>query len=383
MDKRLWWLALGGFAGANEGFLMASLLPAISKDMSVTIGTAGYLALGYALAYAIGTPILSTVFGRLDRRTLVIGAELGVAALAVAMALAPNFLTALVARTLLGMAAGLYTVSAMATATAMAPAGRRGRALAIITTGQSLALLVGLPISAVVMAMDHGWRIVYAVIAALAFAAAVSFLLLPKGIKGEQRSVSDDLVVLRTPGLPVALVVTLLFMVAPYLLLIYMAPIATYAGGLGRNLLPWVLLANGIGSVIGSLLGGRLADRLTARVAVIYAAVAMIVVLLGIVASPLLPAGVSSGSFLFWTVAAGVVGWAFATAQSSHVAGMALGAVPLALSLNMTALNVGVALAAWVGGAGVDRLGAWSLAAAGVAFAIVAALLAAVPRRTA
>jgi len=43
MDTRLIWLALGTFAVGVEGFVIATLLPAIAADSGVTITQAGYL----------------------------------------------------------------------------------------------------------------------------------------------------------------------------------------------------------------------------------------------------------------------------------------------------------------------------------------------------
>ena len=70
MDTRLIWLALGTFAVGVEGFVIATLLPAIAADSSVTITQAGYLVFAYAIAYAIGAPVLSAFTGKFDRRPL-------------------------------------------------------------------------------------------------------------------------------------------------------------------------------------------------------------------------------------------------------------------------------------------------------------------------
>ena len=69
MDIRLVWLALGAFAIGVEGFVISTLLPGISADTGVTISQAGYLVLGYALAYAVSAPILATLTGAAARRT--------------------------------------------------------------------------------------------------------------------------------------------------------------------------------------------------------------------------------------------------------------------------------------------------------------------------
>ena len=51
MDTRLLILAFGTFAGATDGFVIGSLLPAIAGDSGATVAQAGYIVFGHALAY--------------------------------------------------------------------------------------------------------------------------------------------------------------------------------------------------------------------------------------------------------------------------------------------------------------------------------------------
>src|SRR5690606_17852272 len=126
MDSRLFWLALAAAVGAVEGGLIAGLLPLISEDMGVTLGQAGLLVLGYSLAYAIGTPLLAVLLGGVGRRRILAGAEFGLAVCALMMALMPLFEGLVAIRTLLAVAAGTFTGTAMATAAMIAPLGQRG-----------------------------------------------------------------------------------------------------------------------------------------------------------------------------------------------------------------------------------------------------------------
>ena len=48
----VWWLALGAFAIGTEGFMISPLLPGLSKDLGVSIETAGQLVTVFALATA-------------------------------------------------------------------------------------------------------------------------------------------------------------------------------------------------------------------------------------------------------------------------------------------------------------------------------------------
>ena len=50
----LLWLAVGSFAIGAEGFMIAGLLPALARDLSVGLPAAGHLVTTFSLAYAIG-----------------------------------------------------------------------------------------------------------------------------------------------------------------------------------------------------------------------------------------------------------------------------------------------------------------------------------------
>ncbi len=116
MDRRLIWLALGAFAIGAEGFVISTLLPSIAADTGATISQAGYLVVAYALAYAVGAPVLATVTGAGKRRNVLVAAALVFALGAVGAALTTGYLALLVARVLMAAMAGLYAATAQATA---------------------------------------------------------------------------------------------------------------------------------------------------------------------------------------------------------------------------------------------------------------------------
>lgn len=72
--RPLYWLAVGTFAVGTESFMIAGLLPAMAADLGVSIGVAGQLVTVFALAYALGSPVLAALTGNLNRRRLLIGA---------------------------------------------------------------------------------------------------------------------------------------------------------------------------------------------------------------------------------------------------------------------------------------------------------------------
>src|ERR1700754_1784313 len=66
------WLTLGAFAIGTEGFMIAGLLPALARDLNVSLSSVGYLITAFSLVYAIGAPLMAVLTARLERRRLLV-----------------------------------------------------------------------------------------------------------------------------------------------------------------------------------------------------------------------------------------------------------------------------------------------------------------------
>ncbi len=373
MDSRVFWLALAAFVGAIEGGLIAGLLPLISADMGVSLGQAGLLVLFYSLAYAFGPPLLALLLGGVGRRRILAGAEAGLALSALLMVLVSVFEGLVVVRTVLAVVAGTYTGTAMATAAMIAPEGRRGRYMQVISMGQAIAALAGVPLGALVAA-QFGWRVVYVALSIMAALAALAlYLKLPRGMPGDRLSIGERLRVLRNPGIGAALLSTLIFMIGSAPMGVYVAALMA-AVNVGYEALPLVLLAGGIGAIACSATAGRMSDRLGSGRTAMIAGLAVVVVMAIFAGLPHVPAGLALPALMLTVGAQGFVVRTYSIAVASHVAQIAPGVVPVAISLNMSAFMIGMAVAAALGGIVVDHWGAMALPLIGVPL-VVASLL--------
>lgn len=360
MDSRLFWLSLAAFVGAIEGGLIAGILPLISADLGVTLGQAGLLVLFYSLAYALGPPLLALLLGGVGRRRILAWSEFGLAVCALLMVLMPFFEGLLVIRTVLAVAAGTYTGTAMATAAMLAPLGQRGRYMQVISMGQAIAALAGVPLGAL-LAAHLGWRAEYIALAIMASLAALAlYVKLPRGMPGDQMSIGERLRVLRNPAIGKALASTLVFMIGSAPLMVYISALMT-AAHVGYDALPLVLLAGGIGAIACSATAGRMSDRYGARRTATIAGLAVIVVTSAFIGLPYLPPELALPALMLTVGAQGFVVRTYSIAVSSHIAQIAKGVVPVAISLNMSAFSIGMAVAAAMGGIVLDSLGAMAL----------------------
>ena len=381
MDSRLFWLALAAFVGAVEGGLIAGQLPLIGAEMGVTIGQAGLLVVGYSLAYAVGTPLFAVLLGGVGRRRVLAWSEAGLAVCALLLAVAPFFEWMVGARTVLAVFAGTYTGTAIATAAMIAPAGERGRYMQVISIGQSLAALVGVPLGAWI-ATQVSWRVNYGAIAVMAAAAALAlYLRLPRGMPGDTQTVRDRIRVLGNPGVMPALLSTLLFMAGATPVSIYIGAMMARAG-VGIEVLPLVFFAGGLGALATGLTAGRIADRIGNRATAIITSVVVIVTLAVLASLPMAPPGMALPLLLAAFGVQAYMVWTFSIAVASQLAHLAPSSVPVAISLNMSGFNIAMAIAAAAGGVIIDRWGGSVLALAGIPLVLAAlAIWVMVPER--
>ncbi len=374
MDSRVFWLALAAFVGAIEGGSIAGLLPLISAEFDVSLGQAGLVVLGYSLAYAAGPPLLAVLLGGVGRRRVLAWSEFGLALCALLLAIMPVFEGVVIVRTILAIAAGTFTGTAMATAAMLAPRGQRGRYMQVISLGQAIAALAGVPLAAWAAA-NFGWRIDYFALAAMAGLAALAlYRRLPRGMPGDSLTIRDRIRVLRNPGVGPALLATLLFMMGSAPFMVYVAALMA-AVGLGYELLPVVLFAGGVGAVACGTVAGRMADTLGSVRTGTIGGVAVVGVMASYLLLPVLPPGWVLPVLLAISVVQGFVGRTYNIAVTSHMAHLAPTAVPVAISLNMSTFSIGMAVAAAVGGIVVDTWGAMLLPLLGIPLVIASLLI--------
>ncbi|MDX8514106.1 MFS transporter [Mesorhizobium captivum] len=358
MDKRIFWLALGSFAISTEGFVISSLLPDIASDAGISVPVAGSLITAFALAYAIGAPILATLTGEWDRRRVILWTIAFFVIGNLVAAVSSSFELLLVARIVMALSSGLFAATAQGTAVALVDDHHRARAIAVVVGGTTVAVAVGAPLGALV-ATIAGWRGTFFAIAGLgALAGAILWWRLPRGIVGTRLPLRARLAAAVRPGVLPILLTTVLALVGAFTVFAFIAPLAIEGGGLSPLALPGMLLAFGVGAVIGNIAGGQAADRFGAARTVGWSLALSAAMLVTFSLIPtFLPHSIAGPALMGMMVPWGIVGWAFPPAQASRIIKIAPDAAPIVLSLNASALYFGVALGAVVGGA-VLRFGA-------------------------
>lgn len=337
-------LATGGFAIGTSEFVAMGLLPQVAEGVDVSIPRAGHVISAYALGVVVGAPVLAFLGARLPRRGLLVGLMLAFAVGNAASALAADYDLLVVARFVSGLPHGAYFGVASLVAAGLVPLHRRGRAVAAVMIGLSVANVVGVP-AATWMGQNLGWRSAFWTVTALGLLTVALLLAVVPSIPGDREATGRrELTAFARPQVWLTLLAGAIGFGGMFAVYTYIAPTTTDVGGLAEGAVPLFLLAFGLGMVAGTWLAGELADWSVLR---------------SLLGSSL---GMGAALLLFWAVApAGW--WALPVAflitvigsvlvvnlqlRLMHVAG---DAQTLGAALNHASLNIANALGAWLGG---------------------------------
>jgi DHA1 family chloramphenicol resistance protein-like MFS transporter len=339
-------LGMTAFALGTSEFMLAGLLPAISSDLGVSVPDAGLLVSAFAVGMLVGAPPLAVATLWLPRRATMAGLLLVFALGHVLGAVTDAYGVLFASRVVSALAcAGFWAVGA-ATAVSLVPAGRRGRAMAVMVGGMTVANVLGVPAGAFV-AQQFGWRAVLWCVAACALLALAGILtLVPEGsnTRGTGPRLRAELRVYADGRVWLALATTALVSAGIFAAFSYLAPLLTETGGLPASWVPGMLALFGVGSFAGITLGGRFADG--HPFGTLYAGTGAVAVVLAVLALPLRGAApLAVGVFLF-----GVAGFAVSPALNARVFALADGAPTLAGATNVSAFNLGNTIGPWFGG---------------------------------
>lgn len=369
------WLALGAFAIGTESFMVAGLLPVLAADLQVSAAQAGQLVLLFALSYAIGSPLMAALLARFGRRPLLIASLATFAGLTAAASMAHGIAQLALARVALGLVAGVFLPTASAVAAAMVSPALRGRALAIVTGGGTVAVALGVPLGAWIAGWG-GWRTAYLLIAAVAALATWGlFVGLPRTLAQAPTDAAprtSAFAVAREPGVAPALLATVLWATGGFSFYTYIALFLGHTLGFGAEGVGAVFFAIGVAAALGTATGGWATDRFGANRMARGFALALVVIMGGLsFAAQMLPRGLALPLIVGLSALWGFAGWGFGPAQAVRLIRLAPERAPMTLSLNASAVYLGIAAGSGLGGAtiawfGVSAVG-WVGAAAQLA----------------
>ncbi len=353
MTGARWALMFGNFVIGFGIMVAPGTLDDLARSLAVSVSIAGQLIAVGAAAVCFGAPLLAGWVAAFDRRRLLAASLVFYAAGHAACVLAPSYAALLPLRALTLLGAAVFTPQAAAAIGFMSPRADRGRDIAFIFLGWSLASVVGLPVAAW-LGDAHGWRSAFLAVAALSLvAAAWVYAVMPDGVRPAALSLAAWKAALTDPLLMAIVAVTFLSGAGQFTLFSYFMPYfreVLHASATQASLL---LVWFGVFGLAGNVMLTRFIDRV------------------GIDRSATWLVALIALSLALWPLAGGIIGvglvlvpWAFGCFSSNSAQQARLQATAPALASAMLALNTS---AIYLGQATGASTGGWLLAHGGYA----------------
>jgi len=373
-------LGLSVFALGTSEFMITGLLPGMAADLNVGIPEAGLLISAFAIGMVVGAPLLAIATLRVPRRVTLMALLVVFGVSHVVGALGSGYALLFATRVLSAVACAGFWAVAAATAVALVPVERRGRVLAILVGGLTIANIAGVP-AGTFLGQHAGWRAAFWAVTALTVVALIGvFALVPETQNGETKTdVATELRLYRGGRFWLALGVIAFAQAMIFATFSYLAPLLTEVAGLPESWVPGVLSLFGLGALIGITVGGRLADARPFTTLYGGLAVALFALVLLALSGPATPVAIFA-VFLF-----GVAGFGVNPALNVRAFAVAGNAPTLVGASTTAAFNVGNTVGPWLGGESIDAgLGypsvAWVSVGLGVATVVVLTFAAGVQR---
>lgn len=279
-------MSLCVFALVASEFMPVSLLTPIASDLGITEGMAGQgIAISGALAVLTSLSI-SALAGTLDRKKLLLVLTILMGISGAIVALAPNYLTYMAGRALIGVVIGGFWSMSAAMAMRLVPPGKVPKALAIFNGGNALAMVIVAPLGSYLGAIV-GWRgAFFALVPVALIALAWQWIALPT-MKTELRATRTGNVsrVLKSRTVAYGMAGCGAFFMGQFALFTYLRPFLENVTHVTVSTLSLLLLVIGVAGFIGTLAIGTLLQR------GIYGPLITIPVVMAVIAVALIPLG--------------------------------------------------------------------------------------------
>ena len=350
-------LAVAAFAYVTTETLPIGLLLLITADLGVSPSTAGLLVTWYGLVVVAASIPLTHLTRRVPRRLLLSGVLAVFVLTTWVSAAASSYSMLLSARVVTALSQALFWSVVVPTAAGLFPPRVRGRVIAVVFAGSSLAAVLGLPVGTW-LGQQAGWRTAFLALSGFGLAAMVTIAAcLPTTLPGGGHAARGT-----TPDARrylTLMTMTILATTGTFAAYTYITPFLTEVSRFPAAATGPLLLVRGVAGIVGVAAGGALVDR-NPWAAMLIPVTAQATALLGLYAlagTPVAAVGLVALSGLSFA--------ALTTALASRVLQVAPGNADMAAAGAATAVNVGITAGAFIGSILLPGLGVRSTALVG------------------
>ncbi len=335
-------LAVGTFTYVTAETLPVGLLLVMAKDLHTSPSAVGMLVTCYGFVVIVAALPLTHATRHIPRRYLMCGLLAGFVVATALSAASSSYPVLLATRVATALTQAVFWSVVVPTTGSLVPARVRGRALALVLSGTSLAAVVGVP-AGTWLGQRAGWRASFLAVSALGLVLMlVVGWLLPTAAPGRSETALGAEPDARR--FSVVLVALTIATMGTFTAFTYLAPYLAEVGHLGPGAIGPVLFVRGLAGVAGVVIGGVLYDRTPQGSIGIGVAIQTVALLL------LYPFGGAPVAAVGLVGLGGLAFAAFTTSLGSRILQIAPGSTDLAAAAAGVAINVGITGGALLGG---------------------------------
>lgn len=362
-------LAFSAFLIVTTEFLIIGLLPALARDLDISISMAGQLVTLFAFTVMIFGPPLTAMLSHLDRKKLFVAILLIFAASNALAAVSDSFWLLAVARLVPALALPVFWGTASETAGQLAGPKKAGQAIANVYLGISAAMLLGIPLGTLV-SNALGWRGAFWLLAGLSLIMALAILaFMPAVSRTAKVDFLQQAKIFKEPYFLSNVLLSIVVFSAMFTAYTYLADILERVAGVHPENIGWWLMAFGAVGLIGNWIGGKAIDKSPIKASVLF------LLLLAIGMTAVVPFAHMGLIFCAALGLWGIANTALYPVSQVRVMSSVSHSKALAGTTNVSAANAGIGIGAIVGGMTIANLGIEYLGYAAAAIAVMALML--------
>lgn len=253
-----------------SGKLFNGILDRIAQVMEINTVQTGGLTSFYAYG-AIGAPVLILILGNMNRNRILKTMLLGTMIFGILSILTNNFQILLFAHFMAGFFGTAYGVIATTTIASLSPNKNVGRNIALLISGASAALMIGIPLCRILIEY-FSWQMIYLVLVILMGGGLLSYtILLPESKTNTVKiDLNKEWKLLSTPKVWSIILASFIVFVGYGAFYTYLTP---YLIELFPQIEPYtsgILVFVGACALIGNSIGGYICDRIGFARALLY-----------------------------------------------------------------------------------------------------------------
>jgi MFS transporter, DHA1 family, purine base/nucleoside efflux pump len=368
MDKRVYLLTIVSFVVGMIELIIGGILDLVATDLGVSLGQAGLLITIFSVTFAISAPILSVLTAKIERKRLTLVTLFVFLFGNIVAVFSPTYSILFLSRMISAASSSLLIVLCVVMAANIVEPKYRGRAIGIVNMGVSGSLVLGIPVG-LMLGNTFGWRAPFIFISGLTVLSitGIYFFMGRVASTSQEVALKKQLAALKNRKILFAQLTTVILLAGHTTLYAYLTPFVKTTMGLEGTWVSAIYFIFGLAALSGGVVGGTLADWLGPKPTILAT-----ITIFGFAIFSIPYTTFALPAFLIVLAIWGMMSWAVTPPMQSYLMKTSPETSDIQISLNNSAVHLGIAFGSFVGGIVTELASVEQNATVGGLFAIVA-----------